>query len=91
MFKMLVFAMLSSASGWGLPSHDPPLSSNESTGGVDGARVRRQLQLLPGNPPGTSCNGNWSVLRPTPDLSPPSPLTLPLPSCPQRENPRNLV
>ena len=39
--------MLSSASGWGLPSHDPLLSSNESTnitGGVDGARDQRQLQ-----------------------------------------------
>ena len=43
---MLVLAMLSSASGWGLPSHDPLLSSNESTditGGVDGPRDRRQL------------------------------------------------
>ena len=33
---MLVLAMLSSASGWGLPSND--------TGGVDGARDQRQLQ-----------------------------------------------
>eukprot|EP00964_Phaeocystis_antarctica_P128159 scaffold91898_cov69-Phaeocystis_antarctica.AAC.1 len=45
--RALVFAMLSSASGWGLPSHDPLLSSNESTditGGVDGPRDRRQRQ-----------------------------------------------
>ena len=42
MFKVLVFAMLSSASGWGLPKDDP-LSSND-TGGVDGARDQRQLQ-----------------------------------------------
>ena len=46
LFKVLVFAMLSSASGWGLPSNDSLLSSNESTnitGGVDGARDLRQL------------------------------------------------
>ena len=44
MFKVLVFAMLSSASGWGLPN-DPLLESNDSTStdGVDDARDRRQL------------------------------------------------
>ena len=47
MFKVLVlFAMLSSADGWGLPSDDSLLESNEFTnimGGVDGAREGRQL------------------------------------------------
>jgi len=46
MLKVLVFAMLSSASGWGLPSGDPLLSSNESknvAGGTDGPRDRRQM------------------------------------------------
>ena len=46
LFKVLVFAMLSTASGWGLPSNDSLLPSNESTnitGGVDGARDRRHL------------------------------------------------
>ena len=45
LFKVLVLAMLSSASGWGLPNNSP-LSSNESsniTGGVDDARDRRHL------------------------------------------------
>ena len=37
----LVFAMLSTASGWGLPLHDSLHSPNES--GVDGPRDRRQL------------------------------------------------
>ena len=41
--RVLLLAMLSTASGWGLPSHDPLLSWNE-TGGVDGARDQRQLQ-----------------------------------------------
>ena len=41
--RVLVLAMLSSASGWGLPSHDPLLSWND-TGEVDGARDQRQLQ-----------------------------------------------
>ena len=40
--RVLVLAMLSSASGWGLPSHDSLLSSN-GMGGVDGARDQRQL------------------------------------------------
>ena len=47
LFKLLVLAMLSTASGWGLPSNDSLLSSNESTNitdGVDTARDRRQLQ-----------------------------------------------
>ena len=39
----LVFAMLSTASGWGLPSHDSLHSPNES--GVDGPRDRRHTQL----------------------------------------------
>ena len=64
----LVFAMLSTASGWGLPSHDSLLSPNES--GVDGPRDRRKLGS------GSSCDGSWSVLpTPRPDLSS---LTLPL-------------
>ena len=66
--RALVFAMLSSASGWGLPSHDPLLSSNESTnitGGVDGPRDRRQLGHELGS--GSSCDGSWSVL-PAPRL-----------------------
>ena len=59
MFKMLVFAMLSSASGWGLPSL---LSSDESTnimGGVDGARDGRQLA----SGCDRGCNGgcDWSL------------------------------
>ena len=59
---LLVFAMLSTASGWGLPSHDSLLSPNES--GVDGPRDRRKLGS------GSSCDGSWSVLpTPRPDLS----------------------
>ena len=66
--RALVFAMLSTASGWGLPSHDPPLSSNESTnvtGGTDSPRDRRQLGY------GYGCDESWSVLpgpRAPPDL-----------------------
>ena len=76
--RALVFAMLSTASGWALPSHDSLLSSNESTsitGGVDGPRDRRQLGY------GSSCDGGWSVL-PAPRAAPDLPsLRLPLPSC----------
>ena len=47
MLKVLVFAMLSTASGWGLPN-DPLLESNEEstsiTVEVDGARDRRQAR-----------------------------------------------
>ena len=67
MFKVLVFAMLSSTSGWGLPSDDPLLLSKEATnimGGVDGARDGRQLEKDNGwscdwgcN---EGCNGWWS-------------------------------
>ena len=66
---LLVFAMLSTASGWGLPSHDSLLSPNESThaaGGVDGPRDRRQLGW------GSSCDGGWSVV-PAPRLTSVSP------------------
>ena len=44
LLKVLVFAMLSTASGWGLPN-DSLLLSNESTSitGVDDARDGRQL------------------------------------------------
>ena len=64
----LVFVMLSTASGWGLPSLDSLLSPNESThvtGEVDGPRDRRQLGS------GSSCKGaGWSVLpTPRPGLS----------------------
>ena len=61
----LVFAMLSTASGWGFPSLDSLLSPNESThvtGGVDGPRDRRQLGS------GSRCDSDWSVLS-TPRLS----------------------
>ena len=79
--RALVFAMLSTASGWGLPSHDSLLSPNES--GVDGPRDRRQLGS------GSSCD-YWSAFpAPRPDLSW---LTLPLHSCSQRRtNPLYLV
>ena len=50
--RVLVLAMLSSASGWGLPSHDPLLSWND-TGEVDGARDQRQLH--------DSCTGITTV------------------------------
>ena len=40
---LILLAMLSTASGWGLPSNDSLLSSN-NTGEVDGARDQRQLQ-----------------------------------------------
>eukprot|EP00964_Phaeocystis_antarctica_P009205 scaffold4996_cov49-Phaeocystis_antarctica.AAC.2 len=66
---LLVFAMLSTASGWGLPSHDSLLSPNESTqvtGGVDGPRDRRQLGW------GSSCDSGWSVV-PAPRLNSVSP------------------
>ena len=52
--------MLSTVHGWMLPSddkaHDASLSSHESaiTGGVDGARDRRQLRP-------SSCDGSWSA------------------------------
>ena len=59
----LVFAMLSTASGWGLPSHDSLHSPNESA--VDGPRDRRQLQGS-----GSSCDYGWSAL--------PAPRALPL-------------
>ena len=65
----LVFAMLSTASGWGLPALDSLLSPNESThatGGVDGPRDRRQLGS------GSSCDGGWSAL-PAPRLTSVSP------------------
>ena len=64
LFKVLVFAMLSSASGWGLPSNDSLLSSNESTNitdGVDGPRDLRQLgnsRWDNDHPYGCSCD--WS-------------------------------
>ena len=63
----LVFAMLSTASGWGFPSLDSLLSPNESThvtGEVDGPRDRRQLGS------GSRCDSDWSVLStPRPKLS----------------------
>ena len=53
----LILAMLSTASGWGLPSHDDSLlSPNESK--VDGPRDRRQLQ----GSSGSSCDYGWSAL-----------------------------
>ena len=59
--RVLVLAMLSTASGWGLPSHDPLLSSNESTNitdGVDDERDRRQLGGPADYAYGCSCD--WS-------------------------------
>ena len=53
MFKVLVFAMLSSASGWGLPN-DSLLESNELE--VDGARGWRQLMADCATGGGTSCD-----------------------------------
>jgi hypothetical protein len=54
---------LSTVHGWVLPSDDKAssLSSHESaiTGGVDGARARRQLIAL-------DCSGSWSVCPPAP-------------------------
>ena len=79
--RVLVFAMLSTASGWGLPSQDSPKfnESTDITGGVDGARDRRQLRDVSNfcwhartmnNPTSkTCCLDDWSV--PTPRLSSP--------------------
>ena len=53
--RVLVLAMLSTASGWGLPSHDPLFSSNDTAGGVDGARDQRQLFPF-------GVGGDWSAL-----------------------------
>ena len=78
---LVLLAMLSTASGWKLPSeqsaepemkltgegHDSPI-----TGGVDGAGDRRRLA--------SSCNGGWSVSPPRPCLPASLGLTLPLPS-----------
>ena len=75
----LVFAMLSTASGWGFPSLDSLLSPNESThvtGGVDGPRDRRRLA--------SSCDG-WCVCPPRPCFSLVH-VSVPLSSCPQRFN-----
>ena len=55
--RVLVLAMLSSASGWGLPSNDTLLSWND-TGEVD-ARDQRQLQNSGGK-------GNGHVSRQPP-------------------------
>ena len=56
---------LSTVRGWHIPSDDKasPFSSHESaiTGGVDGARARRQLA--------SGCTGSWSVYPPAPVLS----------------------
>ena len=60
MFKLLVFVMLSTASGWGLPSNDSPLLSNESTNimdGVDSARDRRQLGCVCDHGCNEDCDG----------------------------------
>ena len=65
MFKVLVFTMLSSASGWGLPSNDSLLSSNESTNitdAVDGANDRRQLGAGPSDY-AYGCSCDWSCDR----------------------------
>ena len=57
--------MLSAVHGWVLlpddKAHDSSLSAHESaiTGGVDGARARRQLIAL-------DCSGSWSVCPPAP-------------------------
>ena len=51
--------------GWVLPSDDKvsSLSSHAITGGVDGARARRQLIA-------SGCSGSWSVCPPTRSLLP---------------------
>ena len=70
---VLVVAMLSPARGWGLPSHNSP-NETTTTGGVDGAHDRRQLQNGPRRTKEEIrlCNGGWSAV-PTPRqrLSPP--------------------
>ena len=77
--RVLVFAMLSTASGWGLPSQDSPNESTDITGGVDGARDRRQLRDVSlhcwnarrfnDQTSKICCLDDWSV--PTPRLSSP--------------------
>ena len=80
--RVLVFAMLSTASGWGLPSQDSPKfnESTDITGGVDdGARDRRQLRDVSlhcwnarrfnDQTSKICCLDDWSV--PTPRLSSP--------------------
>ena len=62
LFKVLVLAMLSTASGWGLPSNDSLLSSNESTNitdGVDGARDLRQLKPKLNGEKFHGCSCDW--------------------------------
>ena len=56
---------LSTVHGWVLPSDDKAssLSSHAITGGVDGARARRQLIA-------SGCSSSWSVCPPTHSLLP---------------------
>jgi hypothetical protein len=51
--------------------HESPI-----TGEVDGARGRRRLA--------SGCDGSWCASARASRASPPSCVTLPLPSCPQR-------
>ena len=62
---LVLLAMLSTASGWGLPSNDSLLSSNESAHvtGVDGARNRRQLDAF-GPPCYSGCDGGCDTWWP---------------------------
>ena len=77
--------MLSAVHGWVLlpddKAHDSSHSAHESaiTGGVDGARARRQLVA-------SSCDGSWSARPPRPSSRSPLPnrVTRGLRSCPQR-------
>ena len=58
--------------GWVLPSDDKvsSLSSHAITGGVDGARARRQLARHPWLGIASDCDGSWSVCPPTRSLLP---------------------
>ena len=91
---VLVVAMLSPARGWGLPSHNSP-NETTTTGGVDGARDRRQMPPTQTFEEIRGCNGGWSAV-PTPRLLSGcllpncSTLTLLLPSCPQRHSSRGV-
>ena len=60
----LVFAMLSTASGWGLPSsHDDSLPSPADEAGDDGPRDPRQLEVkLPPVNTRRSCDSSWCDL-----------------------------
>ena len=74
---LIHLAMLSTASGWELPSSEESTDpETTTTGEVDGARDGRRLA--------SSCDG-WCVCPPRPCF-PPVHVSVPLSSCPQRFN-----